>query len=205
MELTAVILAGGSSRRLGRDKVLELIEGKSLFERVVERVQLLTDKILIVTSREETDLRIGRGFNIHVDIYPGKGPLGGIYTGLVHSSSFHNLFVACDMPFLNTELLNYMVKLSSDFDAVVPRLEEGKLEPLHAIYTKECLSSVESQLRAGNLEAYSFFDMVRVRYVELAESERFDPELLSFFNINRQVDLDKAVSCARGERALFRR
>lgn len=204
MQITAIILAGGNSRRLGRIKALEPIDGKALLEHVVERVQTLTDRILIVTSRENVDL-LGRWKAlIAVDLYPGKGPLGGIYTGLVHSSSFLNLIVACDMPFLNVKLLDYMIRLSSDFAAVVPRIGEDKLEPLHAVYSKECLSSIELQLQAGRLEAYSFFDMVRVRYVELMESKRFDPELLSFFNINRQTDLDKANLFAQRKRLLIR-
>ena len=198
MKLTAIVLAGGKSRRLGRNKALESFDGKSLIDRVVERLETQTSQILIVTSREQFDLPVTRKIEILVDLYADKGPLGGIYTGLLASRSPRNLVVACDMPFLNARLLSYMVELSHDFDAVVPESGEGRLEPLHAIYSKNCLSSIKSRLDGGKLEAYSFLEPMRVRYVHQAECRRFDPHLLSFFNVNFQSDLERAVTFAAG-------
>lgn len=196
MKIAAIVLAGGKNRRLGRSKALEAIGGKSLIERVVERLKSLTSQIIIVTSREQLDLPVARDVEILVDIYPGKGPLGGIYTGLLASRSSHNFVVACDMPFLNTRLLRYMIELSNDFHVVIPRLGEGKIEPLHAIYSKGCLGNIKTQLEGNELEVYSVLNTVRVRYVERAECQKFDPQLLSFFNINCQTDLDRAVELA---------
>ena len=119
MKVTSIVLAGGKSLRLGRSKVLETIGGKSLIGRVAERLEPLTNQLLIVTSQEQLDLPGAGNAEILVDLYPGKGPLGGIYTGLLASQSSHSVVVACDMPFLNIELLRYMVELSGDFDAVV--------------------------------------------------------------------------------------
>jgi molybdopterin-guanine dinucleotide biosynthesis protein A len=181
---------------LGRSKVLETIDGKSLIGHVTERLRPLTNQLLIVTSQEQLDLPGTGKAEILADLYPGKGPLGGIYTGLLASRSSHSIAVACDMPFLNTELLRYMVALSGDFDAVVPRLGEGMLEPLHAIYSKSCLDIMKTHLERGQLEVYSFFSAVRVRYVERAECQRLDPQLLSFFNIDYQSDLDRAIALA---------
>jgi len=194
MKVAAIVLAGGKNRRLGRTKALEAIGGKSLIERVVERLEPLTSQILIVTSREQLDLPFACNIEILADIYPDKGPLGGIYTGLLASRSPYSFVVACDMPFLNTRLMSHMIKLSHDFDAVVPKLGEAKVEPLHAIYSRACLGSIESQLEDGRLEAYSFLEAVHVRYLERAECQRFDSQLLSFFNINYQSDLDQAVA-----------
>jgi molybdopterin-guanine dinucleotide biosynthesis protein A len=196
MKVTAIILAGGKSRRLGRSKALEPIDGKRLIDRVVERLELQASEILIVTSRGQLDLPISGGAEVLVDLYPDKGPLGGIYTGLTSARFPHSLVVACDMPFLNVRLLGYMVKLSRDFDAVVPKLGEGRLEPLHAIYSKNCLGRIKPQLEGGKLEAYSFLDSMLVRYIGRAECQRFDPQLLSFFNINHQSDLDQALLVA---------
>lgn len=196
MKIAVIILAGGKNQRLGRCKAVEPILGKTLIERVVECFKPLTSQIIVVTSPEPLDLPVTSSTEILVDIYPSKGPLGGIYTGLVASRSSHSFVVACDMPFLNTRLLSHMVKLSYDFDAVVPKLDEGRLEPLHAIYSKNCLRHIKPQLERGKLEAYSFLDAVRVRYIERAECQRFDPQLLSFFNINYQSDLDQAVVLA---------
>ncbi|MDP2730784.1 MAG: molybdenum cofactor guanylyltransferase [Dehalococcoidales bacterium] len=196
MKITSVILAGGKNLRLGRNKALESINGKSLIERVIERLSPLSNRILIVTSREGVDLPVAGKAEILADIYPGKGPLGGIYTGLTASRSSRCIVVACDMPFLNTRLLGYMVKLSRDFDAVVPRLDGEMLEPLHAIYSKKCLDSIRATLEQDQLRTYSFFNAVRVRYLERAECQKFDPQLLSFFNINFPADLDRAIALA---------
>ena len=126
-----------------------------------------------------------------VDIYPGKGSLGGIYTGLVHSSNHNNLAVACDMPFLNLSLLRYMVDISQDYDVVIPKLGDYT-EPLHGVYSKNCLPRMKELLEHGDHRITDFFALVRVRYVETDEIDRYDPEHLSFFNINTEDDLEKA-------------
>lgn len=199
MKVTSIILAGGKNLRLGRSKALETLDGKSLLERVIERLRPLTNQILIVASREQFELPVAGEAEILVDIYPDKGPLGGIYTGLLASQSPRSIVVACDMPFLNTELLRYMLRLSRDFDAVVPRLEKGMIEPLHAIYSRNCLDNMKKRLERNQLKVHSFLNTVRVRYVERAESQRLDPELLSFFNINYQSDLDRALALLQRE------
>lgn len=196
MKVTSIILAGGKSRRLGRHKALETIAGKSLIGCVTERLRPLTNQLLIVTSREQLDLPGAGKARILVDLYPDRGPLGGIYTGLLAARSSHSIIVACDMPFLNTELLGYMVELSADFDVVVPRLGEGMVEPLHAIYSKSCLDIMKSQLERDQLAVDAFFSAVRLRYVERAECQRLDPQLLSFLNINYQSDLERAIVLA---------
>ena len=196
MEVTAIVLAGGKNLRLGRIKALEIIGGKSLIERVVERLEPVASQFLIVTSQEQPDLPVTVRTEVLTDVYPGKGPLGGIYTGLVASRSSQSIVVACDMPFINTELLRHMIELSQDFDAVVPRLENGMIEPLHAIYSRSCLTDMKTRLENNELSITSFLDKMRVRYVEEAECERFDPQLLSFFNINRQADLERAIELA---------
>ena len=194
--MASIVLAGGKNLRLGRSKALETICGQSLIERVIERLRQLTDEILVVTSQEHLDLPVAGGAKILVDLYPDKGPLGGIYTGLLEARASHGIVIACDMPFLNIELLRYMIGLVDEFDAVVPRLGEGMAEPLHAIYSKNCLGEMKARLKRNQLGAHSFLNMVRVRYVERDECEKLDPRLLSFFNINYQSDLDWAVTLA---------
>ena len=196
MKLTSIVLAGGKSLRFGRNKALEAICGKSLIECVIQRLKPLTGQILIVTSKELTDLPAAGKAEILTDVYPNKGPLGGIYTGLLAAKSSRSIVVACDMPFLNAELLSYMVKLSRSVDAVIPRLGEGILQPLHAIYSQNCLSGIKTHLEQNQLQISSFLDTIRVRYVEQAECQRLDPELLSFFNINYESDLDQAIALA---------
>ena len=194
--VTSIVLAGGKNLRLGRNKALEVIGGKTLIERVVKRLKLVSTQTLIVTSQGQSDFQVSGEAEVLVDLYPGKGPLGGIYTGLLASPSSHSVVVACDMPFLNIKLLGYMIELSPGFDAVVPRLGEGKVEPLHAIYSKSCLDNMKTQLEHNQLAISCFLSTVNVRYVEWAECQRLDPQLLTFFNINCQSDLDQATALA---------
>ncbi len=193
MDISCIVLAGGKGLRLGQDKALEIIGNGSLLERVVFHLSFFNSDILVVTALKQSYPQLGGYPKLKVvtDIYLNKGPLGGIYTGLKASNSFYNLVVACDMPFLNQALLHYMVQISAGFDLVVPRLGD-MVEPLHAVYSKGCLTPIESLLKQGNLGVRQLFTLVRVRYVEAEEINRFDPEHLSFFNINSQADLEKA-------------
>jgi len=200
MKVTSIILAGGKNLRLGRNKALEAIDGKTLIERVVERLKPLSDHLIIVASPEQFNLPLAFEAEILPDRYPHYGPLGGIYTGLLASRSLHSIVVACDMPFLNTALLRYMVEISDGYDAVVPRLDDGMVEPLHAIYSRDCLDNMKTQLENNQLKVHSLLKKIRVRYIERAESEKLDPQLLSFFNINRQSDLDLAIALSENEK-----
>ena len=200
METSCIILAGGKSLRLGHDKVLETVGNRSLLEQVVSCVESLCSEVIIVTADERSFPKFS-GYpklKIVTDILPGRGSLGGIYTGLAKSDSFYNLVVACDMPFLNQPLLRYMFNIATDFDFVVPRVN-NLLEPLHAIYSQNCLAPAEYILKQGRRVIVELLSMVRVRYVETEEIDRIDPEHLSFFNVNTEDDLILARKLADGE------
>ncbi len=188
--VTSIVLAGGKSSRLGGNKALEIVGGRSLIQLIIQQLMLVSEQILIVGSLCRFDLPADCSIEYKDDLYPSNGPLGGIYTGLAASKSLYNLVVACDMPFLNIELLRYMVKLSPDFDAVVPRVK--RIEPLHAVYSKGCLDGMKTQLENNQLGITRFLNTINVKYVEEAECRRFDSELLSFFNINSEADLAQA-------------
>jgi molybdopterin-guanine dinucleotide biosynthesis protein A len=160
----------------------------------VEKMARIGDEVIIVTNSPQ---RYGYlGARLVSDVYPGKGALGGIYSGLEAAHNHHSLVVACDMPFLDLNLLRYMILLSPGQDVVIPRVG-GLTEPLHAIYSKKCLQPIERLLSAGGFKIIDFFPEVRVRYVEEQEIKLFDPRCLSFFNINTLADLEKAQSLAR--------
>lgn len=188
--MTSTILAGGKSSRLKGGKALEIVGGKSLIQRVIERLALVSNQILIVGSPAQFHFLSDYSVEYKADLYPDKGPLGGIYTGLAASKSLYNLVVACDMPFLNIELLRYMIKLSPGFDAVIPKVE--RIQPLHAVYCKSCLDGIRTRLEDNQLGITYFLRTVNVRYIGQAECQRFDPQLLSFFNVNSQADLARA-------------
>jgi len=185
--VTSIVLTGGGSSRLGGNKALQIVGGKSLLQRVIERVTLISDQILVIGSPHQRGFPADSGIEYREDLYPGKGPLGGIYTGLLASKSVYNLVVACDLPFLNVELLRYLIRLSPGFDAVVPWV--GKVQPLHAVYSKNCLDVMKVQVEHNLLKISRFLDSVNVRYVEETECRSIDRQLLSFFNVNSRADL----------------
>jgi len=203
--MTSIILAGGKSSRLGRSKALQAIGGKSLIQWVIDHLAILSTEIIIATAHGET-IPCSSAVRIKTvaDIYPGKGPLVGIYSGLIASSSSRAIVVSCDTPFLSAGLLEYMTQICSTFDVVVPRIK-NKLEPLCAVYSKNCLGSIQGLLEQDELRIRKLFSMVKVKYVEEDEINRFDPEHLSFFNINNQDDLDRARKLATKRGWLSRR
>jgi molybdopterin-guanine dinucleotide biosynthesis protein A len=193
LDISCIVLAGGKGLRLGRDKTLETINDKYMLQQTISRLSFFNGNIIIVTAEKRPFPHFNGYLKLTVvtDIYPGKGPLGGIYTGLVTSGSDYNLVVACDMPFLNQSLLQYMIQLSANCDLVVPRWD-GMVEPLHAVYAKTCQAPIESLLKKDSLNIAKLFTLVKTRYVEAAEIDKFDPEHLSFFNINTETDLKMA-------------
>ncbi|MBN1160362.1 MAG: molybdenum cofactor guanylyltransferase [Dehalococcoidales bacterium] len=199
MEISCVILAGGKSTRFGHDKILERIGKTNLLEKVISLVEPISKEVIIVTAKERNLPRLANRPRIQIvnDIFPGQGSLGGIYTGLVKSNSFYNLVVAADMPFLNESLLRYMIKAADGYDFILPRVDK-LYEPLHAIYSKNCISPINSILKQGKKVIVELFNYVKVRFIELEEIDRFDPKHLSFFNINTKEDLEIAKSMAKG-------
>lgn len=190
---TGIVLAGGKSSRLGREKALEKIGNKRIIERVVDSLSSISREVLVVTSKEQFDIiaSVSLKARVVIDIYPGKAAFGGIYTGLANVSTPYGLVVACDMPFLNGALLRYLVQIVPGFDIVIPEVG-GKIEPLHAIYSKDCLAIIKRLLDRGILQPLQLLDLVKTRYVGQEEVDKFDPAHLSFFNINTQKDVIEA-------------
>lgn len=189
---SAVILAGGDSRRLGIDKGLLELEGQALLARAVQKLAALSDDVIVVTNSPEDYEHLALGVRFVGDERPGEGALMGVYSGLKAAKHGSALTVACDMPFLNVSLLRYMVDKSHGHDAVVPRLEGGLLEPLHAVYSKRCLPFMALLLAQGRRRIAALFGQVDVFYMEEAIIDRLDPLRLSFMNINTPADWQRA-------------
>ncbi|RPI74693.1 MAG: molybdenum cofactor guanylyltransferase [Desulfobacteraceae bacterium] len=182
-DVTGVILVGGQSRRYGCNKALVEVQGVKLIERITAiMIPLFKQVILITNTPHEYEFL---NLPMHTDYIKGLGPLGGIYTGLKMMPDEAGFFVACDMPFLNPDLIRHMVDLRQDFDLVVPRLANGFLEPLHAVYQRSCLPAIETLIASKKHQIFLFFSEVRVRYFEMNEIQKIDPERRSFININR--------------------
>ncbi len=193
MDISCIVLAGGKGSRLGYHKAQVIVGKKSLFQRVLCSISFVKGEIIIVTGGKERFpwLTSDTRYRVVTDIYPGRGPLVGIFTGLRLSKSLHNLVVASDMPFLNQALLSYMTRMATGFDLVIPRLG-AMVEPLHAVYSKSCLAPIEQMIKEDNLSVYRLLILAKVRYLETVEIDRFDPEHLSVFNINTKAVLERA-------------
>jgi molybdopterin-guanine dinucleotide biosynthesis protein A len=185
--MTGIILAGGKSQRMGEDKAFLDSGGVPLFERVYRIFREIFSEIIIVANdvlpfeRYEAILRR--------DIILGKGALGGLYTGLYHSSNYHAFCSACDMPFLNPRVIKYMEKERDEYDVIVPKTHDG-LHPLHAIYSKKCLNPMSQSLDRNELKIVNFFEQVRVRYIEEMEIREFDPHMRSVINVNTEEEME---------------
>ncbi len=197
MSVSSIVLAGGKGLRIGRSKALVELDGENLLQRVVSRLSFLNSDIIIVITEGEKLFQVvsDQKLKIVTDIYRGKGPLVGIYSGLINSDSAYNVVVACDLPFLNKNLIDYMLEVSAGFDIAIPRLGD-MVEPLHAVYSKNCLGAIEKLLVDDNLKIDNLLNMVKVRYVEAEEIDNLDPQHLSFFNVNTKADLNIASELA---------
>jgi molybdopterin-guanine dinucleotide biosynthesis protein A len=197
--LSGAVLAGGKGVRLGRDKARVVLGGATLLDRAIATLAALCDEVLVVGRTSDYTPR--PGVRALVDLRPGCGSLGGIYTALVAAAHPLCVVVACDMPFLNETLLRHLVALAEVEGAdVVAPLVHGHPETLHAVYRRTCLPPIAAQLDRGDLKIARFFDAVRVRYVERAEIEALDPDLRSLFNINYPQELDAAAAAFEGRR-----
>jgi molybdenum cofactor guanylyltransferase len=200
MNVTGIILAGGKSLRFGRNKAVEVIGGETLVARVIKNLSPVTNRIVVVTNGDNNSFSNIKSIEVAADIYPAKGPLGGIYTGLSASKTVTNIVVACDMPFLNTTLLKYMIGLLPGFDAVIPRWTNNQIEPLHGIYSTNCMRVMKDHLENNRLSISDYLNQIRVLYFEEKEFKKFDPEFLSFFNVNNQADIDRLNQIESGKR-----
>ena len=185
MRVSAAVMAGGQSRRMGRDKSLLRIEGQPLIERVLDRLAQVSGDLLVVTNEpDKYDWLAGRVRFVPDVIGPGRGPLAGIAAALTAAREPAVLVVATDMPFLCVPLLCHLARLAEEADVVVPVIEPGRPETLHAVYGRACLGPIERRLVAGRYKITGFFPDVRVREVGVVELRRFDPDLRSFVNVN---------------------
>lgn len=187
--MTGVVLAGGKSSRMGREKALLTWQGKPLVRRVVDALQDVFPAVRVVTQSEE--VAQAAGVWSLSDRFPERGPLGGIHAALTEVG---DCFVcATDMPFLNADFIRHLCGLAENFDVVVPRVE-GRPETLHAVYKATCLPVVERQLTEGVNKVAAFFPQVRVRFVEEAECRQFDAELKMFVNVNTPGEYEQAMT-----------
>ena len=152
-KMTAIILAGGNSIRMGENKAFLQIQGVPIIIRICTLLRHLFEEIIIVTNQK--DLFNDFDSKIYTDLIPNKGALGGLYTGIFFSTFQYSFCVACDMPFLNGNLVQFLIKNINGEDAIVPRTADG-LQPLHAIYSKSCLGPMKDVIAKGKRRVTDF-------------------------------------------------
>jgi molybdopterin-guanine dinucleotide biosynthesis protein A len=188
-DVTGIVLAGGQSTRLGQDKALLEIQGRTLVERVIDRLRCVVARIVLVTNSPDRFAFLA--LPTARDRIPGVGTLGGLHAGLGAIDTEYGLVVGCDMPFLSVALLRHIISLRGSHDVVMPCL--GKhYEPLHALYARCCLPSFERSILLGERRIMQACAGMFIQYVEEEQITRLDPECLSFFNVNTPEDLERA-------------
>lgn len=186
--MTGVILAGGKSSRLGQNKAFIEIGGKRIIDRQIDLLKGICKEIIIVCKNtpEFSDLTC----SVVKDIVDYPSPLAGIYTSLKVAIYEKCFVLACDMPFLNRALIEYQMEISDKFDVVVPR-PSGDYEPLHTVYSKNCIPYIEDMFAKKKFKILDFYSRVRLKEITEDEIKRFDPKMLSFVNVNTRDDLER--------------
>lgn len=190
MKVSGIILAGGKNSRIKTEKAFIQLGTKTLIENIIGIFKKIFSEIIIVTNNPRSYLKFKT--KVVEDLIKNKGPLGGIFSGLCFSTNEQNFVVGCDMPFVNSDLVNYIISKSTEYDVVIPEIN-GKIESLFARYSKNALPVIFSHLLKDELRIQDILSELKVLKITSKEIERFDPKHLSFFNINTQEDLKKAL------------
>jgi len=196
--MTGVLVAGGKSRRMGRDKRFLELGGQALLHRALSVLQSLFDEVLIALAEPLPQLT-GQGYRVVTDLIPNCATLGGLYTGLSSASHPRIFAVGCDMPFLNPAVILRLAERGAQADVVMSKLATG-LQPMHAVYSKACLPHLEQMARAQQFKVQGLAEVPGLT-VKLIPEKGFldvDPQLLSFFNINTPADYEFARKLLAG-------
>lgn len=185
-EITGIILAGGKSRRMGADKGLMLYNGRPMITYSIDLLRQFCSRILISTSNPAYEVF---GYPTIADIYAEKGPLGGLYSCIMESTSEINICLPCDLPRMKPDILEYMLQISDGTQCIIPMTPYP--EPLVAIYPSQVLPVVHQMITKGKYKMTEIFESFPVQYVPL---EKFpgDNNLICFSNFNTPSDITEA-------------
>ncbi|MDQ0048849.1 molybdopterin-guanine dinucleotide biosynthesis protein A [Paenibacillus polymyxa] len=203
MKVTGIIVAGGRSRRMGRDKALLEIDGATMLERMYTTLQQAAQRVVVVT-RDDQGYGLS-GMETVSDVFPGMGPLSGIHAGLSASNTEWGVVVACDMPFVQPEVLHDLLAVTKKWtelqgtrepalQAVIPSMD-GRIHPLLAVYHRSVLPSAEECLRSGRLRLTDWLDKLNVRYATVEDLPGVSEDMWhkAVFNMNNPQDYQLAI------------
>ncbi len=198
--LGALVLAGGKSQRMKENKILTMLGDKPLLLHVIEKILGIASEVVVVVGKndelEKYAAILPSQVTIVKDNVEGKGPLMGILTGMQKMHSEYAVVLPCDSPFIKKEVLEHLFNKAQGADAAIPRWPNGNIEPLHTIYKiSSTISAAEAALKADEL---LILDMIKrlkkVVYLNTNNLRKFDQDLVTFFNINRQEDFRNAIN-----------
>lgn len=207
--LSAAVLAGGESKRMGENKAFLKLDGRYLIELIIDKLcRLFTDVMVVTDMVREMDFLPVR---LVEDLYTEgeKNALRGIHAALAAASQPSCFILACDMPFLSPALIKHMSSFAEDYDLIVPRLE-GHYQPLFSFYHKKCLPYIHGALEQEYYKISSIYEKLNIKVIDEIAVQIYDPKQLSFFNINSRDDfhcaerLHETDQSAKGVRGCFR-
>jgi molybdopterin-guanine dinucleotide biosynthesis protein A len=198
---SAVVLAGGKARRMGMvEKALLKFEGKTILERLLESLFMVVDEVIISVRDRTQEQKFrqvlekfpSREIRFCFDTLEDAGPPEGIRVGLLESRSEYSFVCAADMPLVNFRVVDLLFEKADGHDAALPRLENGKFEPLHAVYSRKLIHEIEKIFENGRRSVLTpVFEMKDVVFVGVSEIRELDPELKTFMNINTIEDMER--------------
>ena len=171
---------------MGQNKAFIQIDGLPIIERICTLFKQLFQEVIIVTNERELFKELDA--KIHADIIPNRGALGGLYTGIYYSRFKYSFCVGCDMPLINKSLVEFFVGNIGHEDVIVPRTKDG-LQPLHAVYSKNCLNAIRETIERGQYKILDFYSRVKVRIIDEEDFIYLDPSKTSFINVNTPEEL----------------
>ncbi len=194
--VTGVILAGGASRRMGKNKSFLKIGERLLIERVYAIMAVLFRDIIMVTNTPELYEFIS--CRTVADIYPGAGPIAGLHAGLRASGTDRIFAAACDMPFLNAALIRFLCQNSEEYDAIVPLSCSGFCEPLHALYAKSALNAMQQAIELGDKSIMNLLDRLKTKQIANDTFQSIHGAEESFRNLNTPEEFSEVTKLTRG-------
>lgn len=191
--ITGYILAGGKSSRMGMDKGLLLFNGEPLVLGIIKQLQVSIHEVIIIANNPEYKKF---GLPVLSDLIPGIGPAGGIYTALQHSPSANIFVTACDMPFINSAAVDYIIGQSSHSEITLP-VFPGKVQPLFGVYSKNCLMKWRALIEKGETRLQNMVEMFNLKKIPVEDNPIFDD--LLFTNLNNKTDFSNALKSVGNE------
>ncbi|HJH31507.1 MAG TPA: molybdenum cofactor guanylyltransferase [Methanosarcinaceae archaeon] len=194
---SALILAGGRSRRMGfLEKALLPVGNRTILEHVMDALEGVVDEIIISArdaSQQELLKDHTRGYDVVLDRYENVGPLSGILEGLKAATGEYVFVVACDMPYINTDVVELLFKCTGGHDAAIPVWENKDMEPMHAVYRTSpmVIETDKAILRSEKFVLAPVFKMQDLMFVDMVDIRKIDPHLRTFVNVNTPDDIEK--------------